>query len=219
MFSHLADTLLPWLELYGAWGVLAGSLVEEVIAPIPSTVVILFGGFLLIPADATVLQAMGQVAYKVMLPASVGMAVGSLFPYFIARIGEKVAVDRFGALLQVDWKTVEKAQAYFEKKQSESLLLFIARAVPVIPSVVIAVFCGLIRMPVGRFVLWSFLGSLVRTFILGMVGWAVGSAYERYAANIAIAENAILYGTALAAVCGAVWWWTRHRKKRRAAQQ
>lgn len=219
MFSFLADKLLPLLESYGAFGVLAGSLIEEVIAPIPSTVVILFGGFLLIPSDATVLEAAGQVALKVMLPASVGMAIGSLFPYFIARIGEKVAVEKFGALLQVDWKTVEKAQAYFEKNKSESLLLFIARAVPVIPSVVIAVFCGLIRMPVGKFVLWSFLGSLIRTFLLGMLGWAVGSAYDRYAHQISLMENAVLGITLLAAAAGAVWWWKRGRKKKAELRQ
>ncbi len=213
MFTHLADSLLPLLQSYGAFGVLAGSIVEEIIAPIPSTVVILFGGFLLVPADATWIEAAGIVALKVMLPASVGMALGSLFPYYIARIGEKVAVDKFGKLLQVEWSTVEKAQAYFEGKKSESLLLFTVRAVPIIPSVVIAVFCGLIRMNVWKFIVYSFLGSLVRTFILGMVGWAVGSAYATYAKQISVAENAVLILSVLAACAGVVWFLKFRRRK------
>lgn len=214
MLSHLAELLLPLLQQYGPLGVLMGSLVEEVIAPIPSTLVILFGGFLLIPQDATFLQAAGQVAYKVMLPASFGMAVGSLFPYYIARIGEKVAVDRFGKLLQVDWAMVEKAQKYFEEKKSDEVVLFIVRAVPIVPSVVIAVFCGLIRMNVWTFLVFSFLGSLIRTFILGMVGWAVGAAYAAYAHQISQMENVVLVLVVIAAVSAAFFFWMRLRKKR-----
>lgn len=218
MFAHLADTLLPLLHAYGPFGLLAASLLEEVIAPIPSAIVVLFGGFLLIPDDATFWQAALQVSYKVMLPASVGMAVGSLFPYYIAKIGEKVAVDRFGRLLQVDWAMVEKAQRFFEEKKSDELVLFVVRAVPLVPSVVIAVFCGLIRMNVWTFLIFSFLGSLIRTFVLGMVGWAVGAAYVTYAEQIKHVEDVGLVIVAVAAVSAAFFLWMRVRKKKAAAK-
>lgn len=218
MFAHLADTLLPLLDSYGPLGLLMASLLEEVIAPIPSAIVVLFGGFLLIPDDVTFWQAALQVSWKVMLPASVGMAVGSLFPYYIAKIGEKVAVDRFGVLLQVDWAMVEKAQAYFEKKKSDELVLFIVRAVPLVPSVVIAVFCGLIRMNVRTFLLYSFFGSVIRTFILGMVGWGVGAAYVTYAEQVSHVEKLGLVVVAVAAVSAAFFFWMRLRKKKAAAK-
>lgn len=216
MLSHLAELLLPLLQEYGPFGVLLASLIEEVIAPIPSTLVVLFGGFFLIPEDVTFLQAAIEVSYKVMLPASVGMAIGSLFPYYIAKIGEKVAVDRFGKLLQVDWAMVEKAQKYFEEKKSDELMLFIARAVPVIPSVVIAVFCGLIRMNVRTFIIYSFLGSLIRTFVLGMIGWAVGNAYATYAKQLSLVENAVLVLVVLVAGAGVLYFWKYMRRKKKA---
>lgn len=218
MFVELTDAILPLLREFGPLGVLAGSLIEEVVAPIPSAAVILFGGFLLIPQDATFWEAALQVTYKVMLPASVGMAVGSLFPYYIARIGEKVAVDKFGRLLQVDWAMVEKAQKYFEEKKSDELVLFIVRAVPLVPSVVIAVFCGLIRMNVWTFLLFSFLGSIIRTFILGMVGWGVGAAYVTYADSIKHVEDIGLIVVAVAAVAAAFFFWMRLRRKKAAAR-
>jgi membrane protein DedA with SNARE-associated domain len=176
--------------------------------------VILFGGFLLVPQDATFWQAAGQVALKVMIPASFGMTIGSLFPYYVAKIGEKVAVDRFGKLLQVDWALVEKAEAYFKKTRSDELLLFVVRAVPIIPSVIIGVFCGLVRMPVGTFLLWSFLGNLIRTFILGLVGWAVGAAYEAYAHQISSIEDIVLYGTALVVLLVIAWFVRRQLRSR-----
>ena len=217
MFSSITSSLLPLLQQYGATGVFLGSIVEEIIAPIPSTMVILFGGFLLVPESATIAQAAGTVMLKVMIPASIGMSIGSLFPYYVAKLGERVAVDRFGKLLQVDWATVEKVQAYFEKRKSDQVFLFIARAVPVIPSVVIGVFCGLIRMPVGSFLLWSVLGNLIRTFILGMVGWAVGAAYATYADSISHVEDFFLYLAVAAVIAGGAWWILHRRKKRRAA--
>jgi membrane protein DedA with SNARE-associated domain len=213
VLDSLTNSLLPWLETYGAFGVFGASIVEEVIAPIPSTLVVLFGGFLLVPETATVPEAMRHVALKVMLPASIGMSVGSLFPYFIARIGEKVAVDKFGVLLQVDWKMVDKARAYFEERKSDELMLFIARAVPVIPSVVIGVFCGLIRMPVRTFLVWSILGNLIRTFILGMVGWSVGAAYVRYAEYLSHVEDVVLVLVGLACIAAVAWWFRRRTRR------
>lgn len=207
-------TILDLLRTYGAMGVFVGTIIEEVIAPIPSTMVILFGGFLLVPQEATLAQAMVQVALKVMIPASIGMTIGSLFPYYVAKIGERVAVDRFGKLLQVDWSLVEKAEAYFKKTRSDELLLFIVRAVPIIPSVIIGVFCGLVRMPVTTFLLWSFLGNLIRTFILGLVGWAVGAAYEAYAHKISGVEDIVLYGTALIVLLSMAWFVRRQLRSR-----
>lgn len=214
MFDSVTAHLTVLLENYGALGVFLGSIVEEIIAPIPSTAVILFGGFFLIPADATWLEAMRDIVWKVMLPASLGMSLGSLFPYYLARAGEEVAIKRFGKFLGVDPKMLEKAQKYFEGHKSDELLLFGVRAVPVIPSVVIGVFCGLVKIPVREFLIYSFLGSLVRTFILGMVGWGAGSAYNAYADKIGHVEDIVLYLCIAAFAAAGTWMLVKGRRKR-----
>mgnify|MGYP000249074280 CR=1 FL=1 len=218
MFDSFLPQIQELLQAYGAMGVFAGSIIEEVIAPIPSTMVILFGGFFLVPQDATFWEAAGTVVLKVMIPASIGMSLGSLFPYYIARLGERVAVKKFGKLLQVDDAMIDKAQAYFAKSKSDEMLLFVVRAVPVVPSVVIGVFCGLMKLPVKEFLIWSFLGSLIRTFILGMVGWATGAAYTAYAHRISQVEDVVLYAC-IAGFVGLVVWYYFFRRRKKASKQ
>jgi membrane protein DedA with SNARE-associated domain len=192
MFAHLTHQLLPLLQEYGALGVFLASIIEEIIAPIPSTVVVLTASFFLtegLPAS----QALPIIILQIMLPASLGISIGSLFPYFLARIGEKVAIDRFGKFLGVSWKMVEDAERWFKKHHADEAAIFITRAIPGLPSVLVGLFCGLIRIPVHEFLIWSFLGSLVRTFSLGIIGWYAGKTYKVFASEIGMIENSVVY--------------------------
>lgn len=52
------------------------------------------------------------------------------------------------------------------------------------PSVVITTFSGVVRVPVGTYLLYTFLGTLVRASILGILGWQLGALYHTYAPQI-----------------------------------
>jgi membrane protein DedA with SNARE-associated domain len=213
MFHHLTESITGLLHTYGILGVFLASILEEIIAPIPSAGVVLLAGVLLIPADATFVEAARHAALSVMLPASLGITLGSLFPYYVARIGGEVAVNKCGRLLGVDWAQVKKAERYFAGHKSDEILLFAVRCVPVIPSVIIGVFCGLVRVPVREFLFYSFLGSLIRTFILAMIGWAARSTYQTYVETIGRVEDIVLVATGLILIGVAVWWIRRQRKR------
>lgn len=206
MLDHLTASVQHLLTTYGIAGVFMASIIEEVVAPIPSAGVVLLAGVLLVPGDLSWLEASKYVVVAVMLPASLGITIGSLFPYYVARIGEEVAVNKCGKLLGVDWSLVKKAEQYFQKHHSPELLLFLVRCVPVIPSVIIGVFCGLVHMPVKRFVIFTFLGTLVRTFVLGLLGWSARAAYVTYAEKIGHVEDIVLVLFGIAMVAGFVWW-------------
>lgn len=215
MLDHLTQSVTGLLATYGIAGLFLACIIEEVIAPIPSAGVVLFAGVLLVPADATMLEAARFTALYVMLPASIGITLGSLFPYYVARIGEEVAVNKCGKLLGVDWSLVKKAEVYFKSHRSDEVLLFLVRCVPIIPSVIIGVFCGLVHMPVLRFVTFTFLGTLVRTFILGLVGWSARTAYLTYAEKIKTAEDVVLVVLGIAMVGGFLWWRRASARKRK----
>jgi membrane protein DedA with SNARE-associated domain len=141
MFSHLVTIIDPLVQQYGALGVFLGSIIEEVVAPIPSTIVVFSAGVLL-AGDLTGADAIRTVALSVMLPASAGIALGSLFPYYLARLGEEVLLHRWGKYLGLDATLVEKAKGWMQKTKRDEWLLFFARAVPVLPSVAISVTAG-----------------------------------------------------------------------------
>ncbi len=214
MFDHLTQSLLPLLQEYGALGVFLASIVEEIIAPIPSTVVVLTASFFMtkgMPFE----MALPTILLQIMLPASLGIAIGSLFPYYLARIGEKVAIDRFGRFLGVNWQMIDDAEKWFKKRHADEAAIFITRAIPGLPSVLVGIFCGLIRIPVHEFLIWSFLGSLVRTFALGMIAWSVGKTYRTFAQNLAFIENIIVYVCAVLGLAFVSFLLFRHLKRRR----
>ncbi len=211
MFHSLALAITPLLETYGVLGVFLASITEEIIAPIPSSVVVLSAGFLL-TNGADLQQATIIVLLKIMLPASLGITLGSLFPYYLARLGGAIAIDKFGWLLGVRSASLKRAEEWFAKHKSDEILLFLVRTIPVIPSVIIGLFCGLVRMPVGEFLLYSFLGSLIRTFILGMIGWWAGRAYLELADRIGRIEDIVLAVVVIAGIGAAIYFWRRMRR-------
>lgn len=217
MFHHLTQSLLPLLHEYGALGVFLASIVEEIIAPIPSTVVVLTASFFM-TEGMQAMQAILTIIFKIMLPASLGISIGSLFPYYLARIGERVAIDKFGRFLGVSWKMVDDAEAWFKKRRADEAAIFITRAIPGLPSVLVGVFCGLIRIPVHEFLLWSFLGSLVRTFALGMIGWYAGKTYKILAGEISTIEGVVIKAFAIVGIAFVAYIVFRKLKNRKKKQ-
>lgn len=210
MFSDLVHSIEPLLQHYGALGVFLASIIEEIIAPIPSTIVVFTSGILL-TNGLTGAEALTTIALKIMIPASLGISLGALFPYYLAKIGEEVAINKFGRFLGIEWSAIEKAKAWTEKSKHDEILLFLARSIPVLPSVAISVTCGLIRYPVKKFLVISFLGSLPRSFFLGWLGWVGGVQYQRYAEQLSGIEKVVLVVIVLIAAAAYVLW--RRKKK------
>jgi membrane protein DedA with SNARE-associated domain len=212
MLTDLTHSVTPLLADYGGVGVFLASIMEEVIAPIPSTIVVFTAGVLL-PAGQASAEALTTIALQIMFPASLGIAIGSLFPYYLAKIGETVAVNRFGKLLGIEWSAIERAKKWTEKSKHDELLLLLARAIPILPSVAISVTCGLIQYPVKKFLVLSFLGSLPRTFFLGLLGWWGGAAYQQYAEQMSGIEKIVLVVLGAAAVVTYLLWRNKRRKR------
>lgn len=192
MLEQIISYLNPLVIDYGALGVFIASLLEEVIAPIPSALVGMGAGFFLMQGAPISISSLWKLFIDVMLPISVGVTLGSLFVYGLTYFLGKPAIDRFGKFLGVSWSEIRSAEERFSRENRDGLLLFGVRTVPVIPSVVITAFCGTIKMDVKKYMFYTFLGTLVRAFILGIIGWQVGNIYQQYASLFSTFENVIL---------------------------
>lgn len=177
------------LLAYGPLGVFLGSIIEEIIAPIPSTLVIMGTSFIILQGAAISPETIFSLFINVVLPASVGVTIGSLLIYTLAYYLGKELIDRLGKYLGVSWENIEKAQSKFEESRSDEVVLFILRALPVVPSIAINVFCGFVRYDLKKFVVITFLGTLVRAFILGFLGWQFRSLYQTISTEISYLEE------------------------------
>lgn len=217
MFHSLVQQIEPLVQSYGAIGVLLASILEEIIAPIPSTLVV-FTSSVLLTQGLHGWTAVLTILLKIVLPASVGITVGSLFPYFLARIGERVAVERFGKYLGLTWSSVEAMQRRVEKASSAEIAIFITRAIPGLPSLAVSVFSGLARIPVGKYIVWSFLGCIPRNLILGLAGWWGGRQYGmamEFLSNIESHMLILIFAVIIAVGIGWILFEHKRRKKKR----
>lgn len=199
----MIESLLAFLELYvlpwGVMGVFVASVVEEVIAPIPSALIMTTSGFLFVsgPVD---LGSIGGLIFKVALPAALGVTLGSYFVYFVAKFGGRFVIEKWGKYIGLYWSDIEKMQTRLSGTRKDEVVIAAARIIPVVPSVAISALCGLIEMPVLKYAVITFLGMFVRGIILGAIGWQVGNVYQKYAQTIDHIGDYVLYGLALAVV-------------------
>lgn len=181
MIEWIMEHIGTWVSAYGAWGVLAGSVIEEVISIIPSALVQLGGGFFLLGGMELSWSAVGTLLFAVALPAAIGVALGSLVFYAVGYWGGELFLHRFGKYIGVRWDDVVAFQNKLKVSSWDDVVFFLARAFPIIPSVVLAVFAGVVRMQIIRYLLLTVGGVYIRALVLGIIGWQLGSAYERYA--------------------------------------
>lgn len=191
MLNYLITQLDIVIKGYGVIGVLLSAFLEEIIAPIPSSLVAMLAGFFLIPSDYPLVEAIVKVFLEIAIPMSIGMTVGSLVFYMIAYFGGKPIILKYGNWVKINWQLVEKTEEKFSRGYNDEIILFILRSLPIVPSVAISAFCGLIRYPVKKFIIISLLGNIVRSTIMSVIGWQVRDAYTLYYKIFTNIENFI----------------------------
>ncbi len=193
LVHFLQTAILPW----GAAGVFVASVIEEVLAPIPSAVIMTMSGFLFISGPVSI-KAILALIFKVAIPAALGVTLGSYVVYFIARFGGKMIIEKWGKYVGLYWLDIEKLQNRLSGTRKDELIIGGARILPFIPSVAISAFCGILEMNVIKYFFISFIGVFFRGIILGILGWQVGNVYEKYTHTISSIENVVLISTILA---------------------
>lgn len=212
MIEHLILFIQTHLLPLGGLGVFIASIIEEVLAPIPSAFVIFASGFLLVEGPIT-FSSLFRLITTVTIPAALGIVTGSFLVYGVAYYAGKPVLTKWGKWLGFSWDDVEKIQRRFAETPFDEVSLFVVRAIPMVPSVVISAFCGLIRFPVRSYALYSFLGLMIRATVLGFIGWQIGALYSRYARYVTLFENVIFVLIAVSVLGFVGWRIYKHRKQ------
>ncbi len=178
------------MRAHGQLSVFIGVMIEQVIVPVPSPMIIMGAGAILIPPELPIPNAFFQILWIIVLPGTVASTLGSFIGYGISYYGGKALVIRFERVLGVDWDQIERLEKRFQgKKVAWSLIL--TRAIPAFPLSLVSVFAGLFRISIKPFTLYTFLGSIFRILSLGVVGWWAGATYEKVAGHLDSLETII----------------------------
>jgi membrane protein DedA with SNARE-associated domain len=202
-------------QIYSAVGYLGVALwvaIESVIIPIPSELVLPFAGFLV--GQGTAIEPLTGQPWNVVLVTlfgTLGATVGALVAYAIGWYGGRPVFERWGRYLGITPADLDRADDFFARHGDAAA--FFGRMVPVIRSLV-SFAAGVAHMRLGRFIVFTFLGSLPWTLLLVVAGMVMGANWEEVGGILKRFEYLVL---AVLIVIGLLWIWFRIIKPRRAA--
>ena len=156
--------LLELVDRLGAVGVGLSILAETVVPPIPSEAVLGLAGVLINDGRMSIVP--------VILFATLGSLVGAVFFYYVGRaLGPRRSHAFLDRLPLVETADVDKTFDWFQRHGRSAV--FFGRMVPIVRSF-ISVPAGVVRMPLGQFLLFTAGGSLVWNTVLVSLGVAAG---------------------------------------------
>jgi membrane protein DedA with SNARE-associated domain len=202
--TEILNWIMESIRAHGAWSVFVGVIIESVIVPIPSPLIIMGAGFLLISPDQSFMQALPPILLQIVLPGAIASTLGAYIGYAIGYYGGKPLVDRWEKFLGFSWRDVESLERRFQAGQVNTLIFFL-RALPIFPLSVISAAAGLLRLPLNQFSLWTFYGTLPRCLLLAYLGWGLGETYQQFAKGIDRAEG-IVSGILILSILGTIIW-------------
>lgn len=157
---------------YGYLGVFLLILIENIFPPIPSEVILLFGGFM---TTYTSLNVLGMTMSSIL-----GSVLGALILYKIGTIFNKDTLKklihtRLGKFLRINDKEIDSSFNYFQTKGEKAI--FFCRFIPLIRSL-ISVPAGINKMNITKFMIYTTLGSLIWNVVLITLGHIVGNNWK-----------------------------------------
>lgn len=188
-------------DAVGYVGVAVAVALETIVAPIPSEVILPMAGWKVSQsaADPSVLEPLTGLPWNLPLAialATVGSVAGALVGYYIGLWGGRPLLDRFGRYVGIGAADLDRADRWFERWGSWAV--FLGRMVPLVRTFV-SYPAGISRMPMGRFLLFSTLGSLPWNAALIVAGFFVGENYPQIEATLKPFEY-VIYVLVLAGV-------------------
>lgn len=163
--------ILQILETYGALGIFLLIFIENIFPPIPSEVILTFGGFM------TTITTLSP--FMVILSSTIASLAGALVLYTIASFFsfDKVLyfIENQGKFLRLKRKDIEKAITFYERYEGKTV--FFCRMVPIVRSL-ISIPAGMSKMKISSFIFLTTLGSFIWNTLLIVCGVVLGERWE-----------------------------------------
>ncbi|WP_375398670.1 DedA family protein [uncultured Sphingomonas sp.] len=168
----MTEWFLRVVEDWGYLGIVLLMALENVVPPVPSEVIMGFGG---------IAVARGKMDFVALVVAgTIGSTLGNCFWYELGRrLGLdrlRPVVERHGRWLTVDWSDVERIDAFF--RRHGQWLVFAVRFAPVMRTM-ISLPAGVTHMNRWTFLAFTAAGTTIWNIFLVGAGWWLGENFRR----------------------------------------
>jgi membrane protein DedA with SNARE-associated domain len=181
---------------YGLYAVFFLMLIDAVF-PAASELVMVYAGAVAVGAFpdqdvtlfGTTIESTGWAYIAMAMAGTIGYTLGSILGWAIGLYGGRPYLERRGRWLHVTPEKLDRAEAWFERYGDATV--FFGRVMPVVRSF-ISIPAGVAEMPLGRYTVLTFLGTIPWCFGLAGIGLALGSGWERFHEAFRYADYAII---------------------------
>ncbi|MFY9903372.1 MAG: DedA family protein [Trichococcus sp.] len=193
------------MEQFGYFGVAFLIMIENLFPPIPSEVILTFGGFMTTTTDLNIPLMIVAATIGAVVGAAILYGVGTLLD--VERLDK--LVDKYGNILRITHTDIHKADSWFDRYGFWTV--FFCRFVPLIRSL-ISLPAGMANMNFGLFLLFTTVGTVIWNTVLIYLGAAVGSQWETIVHYMDIYSNIAYVIIAILGIAGIIWY-IRKRKQ------
>lgn len=167
MFTNIITVLAAFItSVIGALsygGIVLLMAIESCNIPLPSELIMPFAGYL---------SYLGKLNFHLAaIAGAVGCVLGSLVSYYLGYYGGRPFLEKYGKYLLLTKHDIDKGDELFKKYGD--LVALVSRVLPIIRTF-ISFPAGVARMNIKTFIAYTFLGSLIWSYILEYIGIKVG---------------------------------------------
>ncbi|MGI1820871.1 DedA family protein [Exiguobacterium sp. TRN 1102] len=195
------------IEQFGYLGVMFLIFIENVFPPIPSELILIFGGFF---TTTTTLNPLWMIVV-----ATVGALLGAVVLYGIGLLLDRerleLLITRYGKRLYLKIEDVRMTNRWFDRFGPK--LVFFGRFVPVVRSL-ISIPAGMSNMPFLQFIVLTTCGTLIWNTVLIFIGVVVGENWQVWLGYIEMYSH-VMYMFLGFTILAVVGWTARIVLKRR----
>jgi membrane protein DedA with SNARE-associated domain len=167
LIAALAGAIAAVISSLGYGGIVLLMGIESACIPLPSEIIMPFSGFL-------VFKGVMQLP-AVAVAGAVGNLFGSWVAYVLGARGGRALIERYGRYVLVSHRDLDLADRWFARHGD--ITVFLCRLLPVVRTF-IAFPAGIARMPLWRFSLYTFAGSLIWCWALAWIGFKLGENWD-----------------------------------------
>ena len=167
MIENIIISIVNWIQQIitsmGVWGVALLMAIESCNIPLPSEAILPFAGYLVTKGVFNIHQAA--------IFGAIGCLIGSIPSYYLGYFGGRKFIERYGKYFLISHHDLETADKWVDKYGDWSF--FICRMLPVVRTF-ISLPAGILKAKKRFFFTFTFLGSLIWSYLLVFVGIKLG---------------------------------------------
>lgn len=203
----MQEIIINLMNQFGYIGIFLLIAIENIFPPIPSEVILSFGGYMTTYSNLNV--------PLVILSATLGSLLGAIVLYAIGKILNKerlmkIVSGKVGKILRLKKEDIESADKWFDTKGEKCV--FFCRFIPIVRSL-ISIPAGMSEMNIPKFLIYTTIGSLIWNSVLVVVGSIVGENWENIVNIFDTYSTITLIVLIIIFILFIVWFYKKRAKK------